>query len=78
MKKRSYALANEYARKVKEVKSKLKDIETLLNGKYDERLIQKRNILLTNIKTYESLSSYYGSSKIEHVDSNVVILGYDM
>jgi hypothetical protein len=78
MKKRSYALANEYARKVKEVKSKLKDIETLLNGKYDERLIQKRNILLTNIKTYESLSSYYGSSKIEHVDPNVEILGYDM
>jgi len=75
MKKRSYALANEYARKAKEVKSKLKDIETLLNGKYDERLIQKRNILLTNIKTYESLSSYYGSSKIEQVDINVVILG---
>jgi hypothetical protein len=75
MKKRSYALANEYARKVKDVKAKLKDIETLLNGKYDERLIQKRNILLTDIKTYESLSSYYGSSKIEHVDPNVEILG---
>jgi hypothetical protein len=56
MKKRSYALANEYARKVKGAKAKLKYIEILLNGKYDERLIQQRNILLTNIKTYESLS----------------------
>jgi hypothetical protein len=75
MKKRSYALANEYARKAKKLKMRLKEIEMLINGKYDEKLIQERNVILTDIRTCESLLSYYGSSKIEQVDINVVILG---
>jgi len=78
MKKRSYALANEYVRKAKKLKLRLKEINMLSNGKDDEKLIQERNVILTDIKTCESLVGYYGSSKIEHVDPNVEILGYDM
>jgi hypothetical protein len=67
-----------YQNKIEETKKELALIETKLNGKYDEELIQRRNNLYTDLDSYKRKLSWYSNSNRDAVqmplDINIEIL----
>lgn len=67
-----------YKKKLAEVKSEIQLIEAELRGKYNEELIQKRNLLYCDLEMCKTKIAWYGNQNRDKIqtplDINIEIL----
>lgn len=63
-----------YEQKLKDAQNKVALIDAQLNGKYNEKLIQQRNVLYTDIDGYRAKIAYYSGYREQQHEFNIEIL----
>lgn len=62
-----------YTKKLEEAQKDVALIEAKLNGKYQEDLIQERNLLYVNIDSYKKKIAWYGNQNKEKLEQQLII-----